>query len=50
LKNCMAESILAAYKTEHARLCAAGLQPQLQQLDNEASRALQAYLTAESVD
>ena len=48
--NRRAESILAAYKTAHSRLCAAGCKPQLQRLDNEASPALQDYLTAEAVD
>jgi len=37
LKNRKAESILTAYKTGHARLCAKGLRPKLQRLDNEAS-------------
>jgi len=50
LKNCKAESILAAYKTGHTRLCAAGCWPQLQHLDNEASCALQDYLITEAVD
>jgi len=50
LKNCKADSILAAYKIGHARLCAAGLQPKLQCLDNEASCALQDFLTTELVD
>jgi len=50
VKNRRAETILAAYKTVHARLCAAGLRPKLQRLDNEASQALQDFLTAEQVD
>jgi len=50
LKNRHAESILSAYQLLHACLCAAGLRPQLQRLDNEASAALQDYLTAEQVD
>ena len=50
LKNYKSESILATYKTGHTRLCAAGLQPKLQCLDNEALHALQDYLTTESVD
>jgi len=44
LKNCKAEVILEAYKLIHNHLCAAGLRPQLQRLDNEASQALQDYL------
>jgi len=50
LKNCKTKSILTAYKTGHARLCARGLRPKLQRLDNEASRALQEFLTEEGVD
>ncbi len=50
LKNRRAEVILEAYKLIHTHLCAAGLRPQLQHLDNEASQALQDYLTAENVD
>jgi len=50
LKNCQAEVILEAYKLIHTHLCAAGLRPQLQRLDNETSQALQDYLTAENVD
>jgi len=50
LKNHKSESILATYKSRHARLCAAGLRPQLQCLDNEASHALQDYLITEAVD
>jgi len=49
LKNCKAESILDAYQTGHAHLCAMGLQPKLQCLDNEASRALQEFLTDEGI-
>jgi len=44
LKNWQAGSILMAYKVGHAQHCAAGLQPKLQCLDNEASHALQEYL------
>ena len=50
LKNRRAESILQAYKTGHAHLCAAGCKPKLQRLDNEASQALQEFLTNENVD
>jgi len=50
LKNCRAEVILEAYKLVHTHLCAVGHCPQLQCLDNEASQALQDYLTTENVD
>ena len=50
LKNRRAESILQAYKMGHAQLCATGCKPKLQCLDNEASRALQEFLTNENVD
>jgi len=49
-KNCRDETILATYKTVHARLCAADLHPKLQHLDNEASQALQDFLSAKHVD
>jgi Reverse transcriptase (RNA-dependent DNA polymerase) len=49
-KNKSAESILTAYKALHARLCAAGLRPQLQRLDNECSTLLKQFMTAEGVD
>ena len=45
-----AKSILAAYKIVHARLCAAGLRPKLQRLDNECSDVLKEYMTAEDVE
>ncbi len=50
LKNCKAESIINAYKMGHARLCATGLKHKLQCLDNEASQALQEFLTNEGID
>ncbi len=50
LKNRKSETILAAYQVAHHRLCQAGLCPKLQCLDNEASRALQDFLTDEGVD
>jgi len=50
LKNRRAETILSAYQLLHARLCAAGLKPRLQRLDNEASTVLQDFLAAEQVD
>jgi Reverse transcriptase (RNA-dependent DNA polymerase) len=50
MKNRSAESILAAYKVLHSRLCAAGLRPQLQRLDNECSTILKQFMQAEGVD
>jgi len=50
LKNRQAEVILEAYKLIHTHLCAVGLCPLLQHLDNEVSQALQDYLTTENVD
>jgi len=47
-KNHKSESILAAYKSRHTRLCVARLWLQLQYLDNEALHALQDYLITES--
>jgi hypothetical protein len=43
-KNNLAQSILAAYKTVHAKLCAAGLRPQLQSLDNKCSAILKQFM------
>jgi hypothetical protein len=45
-----AASILAAYKTLYAHLCAAGFRPKLQRLSNECSSLLKAFMTAEKVD
>lgn len=42
--------ILAAFKTLHARLVAAGLRPQLHRLDNECSTALKTFLRAADID
>ena len=50
MKNRQATSIVAAYKVLHARLCAAGLRPSLQRLDNECSQALKDFMTIENVD
>ena len=44
------KSILTAYKALHAKLCAAGLRPQLHRLDNECSAALKAFMVAENED
>lgn len=50
MKNRTGPEILAAYKRGHELLSSRGLRPQLQRLDNEASAALQQYLTAMEVD
>ena len=42
--------ILEAYKVLHERLVAAGLRPQLQRLDNEASQSLKQIMTSEGID
>jgi hypothetical protein len=42
--------ILAAYQRAHSLFTHSGLQPQLQHLDNEASTALQSFMTAHQVD
>jgi hypothetical protein len=42
--------MLAAYKVLHEHLVAAGLQSQLQRLDNEASQSLKQFMTSEYVD
>jgi hypothetical protein len=49
-KTQTAKSILAAYKLVHARLCNAGLRPQLQRLDNECSAILKEYLSSEDIN
>jgi hypothetical protein len=48
--KCTGPCILAAYKVLHECLVAAGLQPQLQQLDNEASQSLKHFMTSEGID
>jgi hypothetical protein len=42
--------ILAAYTTAHQLLISWGLRPQLQRMDNEASRALLKYMAGHQVD
>jgi len=49
IKNRSAASILAAYKTIHARLCKAGLKPKLQRLDNECSQILKDFMDEEDI-
>ena len=50
LRSCSGTDILAAYKSSIALLTSRGLTPRLQRLDNEASQALQQFLTDESID
>jgi hypothetical protein len=49
-KTRSASCILAAYKSVHLRLCAEGLRPKLQRLDNECSTILKEYLQDEDID
>jgi hypothetical protein len=48
--TCTVPCILAAYKVLHESLVAIGLQPHLQQLDNEASQSLKQFMTSEGID
>ena len=50
MKNKTGPEILAAYKRAHDLFASRGLKPQLQRLDNEASRALKTYMTEQEVD
>lgn len=50
MKDKTATEILAAYKRGHTLLSSRGLRPKLQRLDNEASNALQTFLTNEAID
>ena len=50
MPNRSGASILAAYKWAHTMFSARGLRPQLQRLDNEASHALQEFMTEQDVD
>jgi hypothetical protein len=50
LHSCSGTDILAAYKRSIALLTSRGLTPRLQRLDNEASQALQQFLTDKSID
>eukprot|EP00978_Attheya_sp_CCMP212_P006539 scaffold15131_cov65-Attheya_sp.AAC.1 len=45
-----AKSIVTAYSTAHAIFVKAGLRPQLQRLDNEASAILQQSMTEQNID
>jgi hypothetical protein len=44
MKTRTGASILTAYKTLHSTLCAAGLPPELQRLDNECSKPLKEFM------
>jgi hypothetical protein len=48
--TCTGPCILEAYKVLHEHLVTAGLQPQLQRLDNEASQSLKQFMTSEGID
>ena len=50
MPNRSGASILAAYKRAHTMFSSRGLRPQLQRLDNEASHALQEFMTEQDVD
>jgi hypothetical protein len=50
MKSKSGAEILAAYQRAHSLFTQRGLQPQLQRLDNEASTALQSFMTAHQVD
>lgn len=50
MKGKSGPEILAAYQRAFKVLCAAGLRPQLQRLDNEASETLKQFMTDENVD
>jgi hypothetical protein len=49
-KNRTSHCIKDAYKALHKRLCAAGLRPKLQRLDNECSAILKQFLKDKNVD
>ena len=50
MKSKSGSEILAAYQRAHKLLTSRGLRPLLQKLDNEASSALQQYMTSQEVD
>ncbi len=50
LKTHHSEAILEAYQVAYTQLCATGLHPKLQCLDNKASHALQDFMLAKNVD
>jgi hypothetical protein len=50
MKTRTGASILNAYKILHSSLCAAGLRPKLQRLDNECSEPLKDFMHSEDVD
>jgi hypothetical protein len=50
MKNRTGPAILAAYQHAITMLSARGLRPQLQKLDNEASSALQQFMTSQDID
>lgn len=50
MKSRHVTAILSAYKAILAKLCAAGLQPKLQGLDNEGSAVLETYMHDQDID
>ena len=50
MKSRHATAILNAYKIIHAKLCAAGLRPKLQRLDNKCSAVLKSYVQEQDID
>jgi hypothetical protein len=50
MPNRTAKSIVNAYTKAHATLVQAGLRPQLQRLDNEASKLLQQFMQDQNID
>jgi hypothetical protein len=50
MPNRTAHSILHAYKMVHTKLCAAGLKPRLQRLENECSNLLKQFMRTQDID
>ena len=50
MKSRTIRKILRAYKVLHTRLCARGLKPKFQRLDNEAPEHLQQFMTSSDVN
>ena len=50
MRSCTGAEIVAAYQHVHKLLTERGRKPRLQKLDNEASEALQQFMTIEDID
>jgi hypothetical protein len=50
MKNRSDREMVRAFTLLHAFLCARGLRPQFQKLDNEASNAIQMAMRKENID